>query len=77
MRRAFDVTSDITSLTTIKCGATDPFYNQTKANPEFQATFPGAKLEGVESMRGTDENRDGRSTSATTLPLALRSSGDM
>ena len=31
-----------------------------KANPEFQAAYPGARLEGVESMRGMDEHREGR-----------------
>ena len=31
-----------------------------KADPEFQAAYPGAKLEGVESMRGMDEHQEGR-----------------
>jgi hypothetical protein len=31
-----------------------------KADPEFQAAYPGARLEWVESMRGMDEHREGR-----------------
>ena len=31
-----------------------------KANPEFQAAYPGARLEWVESMRGVDEHQEGR-----------------
>ena len=31
-----------------------------KANPEFQAAYPDARLEGVESMRGMDEHQEGR-----------------
>ena len=31
-----------------------------KANPEFQAVYPDARLELVESMRGMDEHREGR-----------------
>ena len=31
-----------------------------KDNPEFQAAYPGARLEWVESMRGMDEHREGR-----------------
>ena len=31
-----------------------------KANSEFQAAYPGARLERVESMRGMDEHQEGR-----------------
>jgi hypothetical protein len=31
-----------------------------KANAEFQAAYPGARLERVESNRGVDEHRQGR-----------------
>jgi ABC-type Zn uptake system ZnuABC Zn-binding protein ZnuA len=31
-----------------------------KTNPEFQAAYPDARLEGVESMRGMDEHQEGR-----------------
>jgi hypothetical protein len=48
-----------------------------KVHPEFQAAYRGARLERVESMRGVDERRQGRTTPATAMYLALRSSGDM